>query len=61
MCPDGKIPAGTLIQGRQGLTDKLKQFMTMKDLDSNNEKWQGPKRHTIARLTGNRDNMFQDF
>lgn len=50
MCPDGKIPAGTLIKGKEGLTDKLKQFMLIKDLDAPNEKWQGPKRHTIAQL-----------
>lgn len=24
MVPDGKIPPGTLIQGKEGLTDKLK-------------------------------------
>jgi len=39
MCPDGKIPAGTLIDGRQGITDKLKAFMMMKNLDQQNEKW----------------------
>ena len=38
MCPDGKIPAGTLIDGRQGITDKLKALM-MKNLDQQNEKW----------------------
>lgn len=47
MCPDGKIPAGTLMKGKEGLTDALKAFMTMKDMDKDNEKWQGPRRHTI--------------
>jgi len=39
MCPDGKIPAGTLIEGRKGIKDALKKFMVMKDLDKQNEKW----------------------
>jgi serine/threonine-protein phosphatase 2B catalytic subunit len=39
MCPDGKIPPGTLIQGKEGLTDTLKAFMLMKDLDRPNEAW----------------------
>jgi len=47
MCPDGKIPPGTLIEGRKGITDKLKQFMFMKDLDKNNEKWKGPRKYTL--------------
>jgi len=47
MIPDGKIPAGTLIQGRQGLTDQLSKFMLMKELDAPYEKWQGPRRHTV--------------
>jgi len=24
MCPDGKVPFGTLIEGKKGITDKLK-------------------------------------
>ena len=39
MSPDGKIPPHTLIEGKKGITDKLKHFMFMKDLDSKNEKW----------------------
>ena len=47
MCPDGKIPPGTLIEGRKGITDKLKQFLFMKDIDKDNEKWKGPRRQTL--------------
>ena len=47
MCPDGKIPPGTLIQGKQGIQDKLKAFMFMKQADKENEKWRGPRRQTI--------------
>ena len=39
ICPDGKIPPGTLIEGRKGLEDKLKHFMFMKNADKENEKW----------------------
>ena len=50
MCPDGKIPPGTLIEGKKGITDKLKQFLMMKDLDRENEKWQGPRKYTLDQL-----------
>ena len=33
MCPDGKIPAGTLIDGIKGINDVSKRFTIMKDLD----------------------------
>lgn len=56
MCPDGKIPAGTLIKGREGLTDALKAFMLMKDLDKPNEAWQGPRRHTIDIVRTSKNN-----
>ena len=51
MCPDGKIPAGTLIAGREGITDQLKQFLLMKELDENNEKWKGPRKYTMDQLS----------
>lgn len=55
MSPDGKIPPGTLIQGKQGLTDKLKVFMTMKDLDKSNEKWMSgrQKRYETVKMIRN--------
>jgi len=52
MCPDGKIPPGTLIEGRKGITDRLKQFLLMKDLDQDNEKWKGPRKYTLDQLSG---------
>mmetsp|Transcript_3389 Transcript_3389/g.5705 ORF Transcript_3389/g.5705 Transcript_3389/m.5705 type:complete len:220 (+) Transcript_3389:1462-2121(+) len=51
MCPDGKIPPGTLIEGKQGITDRLKQFLMMKSLDSDNEKWHGPRKYTLDTLS----------
>lgn len=48
MCPDGKIPPGTLIEGKKGITDKLKQFIFMKDIDRENEKWKGPRKYTLT-------------
>ena len=56
MCPDGKIPPGTLIEGKKGITDKLKQFLFMKDIDRENEKWKGPRKYT---LTDARSNLAQ--
>lgn len=50
MCPDGKIPPGTLIEGRKGITDKLKQFLFMRDIDRENEKWKGPRKYTLGRM-----------
>ena len=60
MCPDGKIPAGTLIQGRQGIKNKLMQFMTMKDLDKENEKWKGPRKYTVDQLAQTRERNHLD-
>lgn len=51
MCPDGRIPAGTLIKGREGITDQLKQFLLMKNLDKENEKWHGPRKYTLDQLS----------
>lgn len=51
MCPDGKIPAGTLIKGKEGITDKLKAFLLMKNLDRENEKWHGPRKYTLDQLS----------
>ncbi len=51
MCPDGKIPPYTLIEGRKGITDKLKQFLMMKKLDKENEKWHGPRKYTLDQMS----------
>ena len=51
MCPDGKIPPGTLIEGKKGITDKLKQFIFMKDIDRENEKWKGPRKYTLTEVS----------
>ena len=51
MCPDGKIPPGTLIEGKKGITDKLKQFIFMKDVDKENEKWKGPRKYTLTEVS----------
>ena len=50
MCPDGKIPPGTLIEGRKGITDRLKQFIMMKELDKENEKWVGRRKNTMDEM-----------
>ena len=49
MCPDGKIPAGTLIEGRAMIKETLKKFMFMKKADCDNEKWKGPRRATLPK------------
>jgi len=64
MFPDGKIPPFTLIEGRKGITDKLKQFMLMKNLDAGNEKWQGPRRSTMEHLSSalkSKGGLYDDF
>lgn len=54
MCPDGKIPPGTLIEGKKGITDKLKQFIFMKDIDRENEKWKGPRKYTLTEVSNSK-------
>lgn len=50
MCPDGRIPPGTLIEGRAKIADKLKQFLFMRDIDRENEKWKGPRKYTLGKV-----------
>ena len=47
MCPDGKIPPGTLIEGRVGIKEKIEQFKFMRAIDKENEKWKGPRKYTL--------------
>ena len=61
MCPDGKIPAGTLIKGKEGITDQLKCFLMMKNLDRENEKWHGPRKYTLDQLSNTAKMQNDDF
>ena len=61
MCPDGKIPAGTLIQGTEGIKDQLKKFMFMKKADAENEKWHGPRRQTIDLMKDFKEGFAENY
>ena len=61
MCPDGKIPAGTLIQGKEGIKDQLKKFIFMKKADAENEKWHGPRRQTIDLMKDFKEGFAQNY
>ena len=39
MNPDGKLPIGTLFKTQQELKSDVSQFLALKKLDSNNEKF----------------------
>jgi len=49
MCPDKKLPPFTLIEGKIGLTERLREFLLMKKMDDG--AFDRHRRYTIDKMS----------